>query len=156
MATTSSNLTAGKAMAGQSGNGKFSKRRMAGLVATAALGLTLLAGLAFGPMRPAAHSAASAAAVNLANVDTSGTRIWSGACRAGGSDCLPGGDDTAPALPHARPQGWAGTCRAGGSDCVPEEDFAIPAYSVASPHGWIGTCRAGSSDCIPDEDFMLP
>jgi hypothetical protein len=55
-----------------------------------------------------------------------GARIWTGTCRAGGSDCLPGDDDTAPALPSARPQGWTGTCRAGSSDCLPDEDHLLP------------------------------
>jgi hypothetical protein len=60
------------------------------------------------------HSSAAAPA---------GARAWTGACRAGGSDCLPGDDDVAPALPRALPHGWVGSCRPGGSDCVPDEDL---------------------------------
>ena len=57
MATTSSNLTAGTAIGGQGGNGKGHKGRAAGLVATAALGLGLLAGVVLGR----AHQAAAPA-----------------------------------------------------------------------------------------------
>ena len=44
MATTSSTLVAGKVMPGRGNNGKGSKGRTAGLVATAALGLSLVVG----------------------------------------------------------------------------------------------------------------
>jgi hypothetical protein len=53
MATTSSTLTASKAMSGQGGNGKGYKGRVAGLAATAALGLGLLAGGLLGHGRQA-------------------------------------------------------------------------------------------------------
>jgi hypothetical protein len=53
MATTSSNLTAGKAITEQGGNGKGYKGRAAGLVATAALGLSLLTGGLLGYERQA-------------------------------------------------------------------------------------------------------
>src|SRR5207245_810066 len=68
-------------------------------------------------------------------------RIWTGICRAGGSDCLPGDDDTAPALPHALPQGWTGACRPGGSECLPDEAIVGPAPVVVRPQGWTGSCR---------------
>jgi len=60
MATTSSNLTAGTAIIGQNSNGKGSKARAAGLIATAALGLALLGGLAFGQVQREAQAAATA------------------------------------------------------------------------------------------------
>jgi hypothetical protein len=62
MATTSSNLTAGKAMAGQSGNGNGSGKRVAGALATAVLGLGLLGGMVLGQARPATHPAVSGGA----------------------------------------------------------------------------------------------
>src|SRR5262245_28103827 len=52
MASTSSTLAAGMAFTRQGGNGKGTKGRVAGLVATAALGLSLLSGLAFSQARP--------------------------------------------------------------------------------------------------------
>src|SRR4051812_12027573 len=51
MATTSSNLVAGKVIAGQGGKGKGYKGRAAGLVASAALGLSLLTGVVFSQAR---------------------------------------------------------------------------------------------------------
>lgn len=61
MATTSSNLTAGTAIIGQNSNGKGSKGRVAGLLATAALGLGLLVGATIMPGRQAAAPATSQA-----------------------------------------------------------------------------------------------
>jgi hypothetical protein len=69
-------------------------------------------------------------------------RLWTGTCRAGGSDCLPGDDDYAPALPHALPQGWTGSCRPGGSDCVPDEDVLTGAPAQAGAAS--GTLSGGS------------
>jgi hypothetical protein len=75
MATTSSNLTAGK-VAGRGNESKGSKRRAAGLVATAALGLSLVAGGAFGHGRLAArHDAPPANAIPFAS-DTHVYTMW--------------------------------------------------------------------------------
>ena len=57
MATTSSTLAAGTAMAGRSGNGSGSKRHLAATMAAAALGLSLLVGGLTGQGRPAARPA---------------------------------------------------------------------------------------------------
>src|SRR4051812_22635049 len=51
MAITSSNLTTSTAILGQDDKGKGYKGRMAGLVATAALGLSLLTGVVLGQVR---------------------------------------------------------------------------------------------------------
>jgi hypothetical protein len=59
MATTSGNLTAGAASTAQGGHGTGGKRRAAGLLATAALGLALLGGLAFGQVQREAPAAAA-------------------------------------------------------------------------------------------------
>src|SRR4051812_35364278 len=61
MATTSGNLTAGTAIMARGSNGK-NKGRGAGLVATAALGLALLTGLALRQARQEAQPAAAPAA----------------------------------------------------------------------------------------------
>ena len=61
MATTSSNLTAGAASGGRDGNGQGRTGRAAGLIATAALGLSLLTGVAFNQLhRPAPTTPAAA------------------------------------------------------------------------------------------------
>jgi hypothetical protein len=60
MTTTSSNLTAGTAITAQGSNGKISKGRAAGLVAIAALGLSLLAGMALSQARPVGQPMAPA------------------------------------------------------------------------------------------------
>ncbi len=70
MATQSSNLTAGTAIIGQNSNRKGSKGRAAGLVATAALGLALLGGLAFGQVQREAQAAATAMRSAPIPVDT--------------------------------------------------------------------------------------
>ncbi len=59
MATTSSNLTADTASSGQDNNGQGGKGRATGLLATAALGLALLGGLAFGQVQREAQAAAT-------------------------------------------------------------------------------------------------
>jgi hypothetical protein len=131
--------------AGQRG-GWGLRRRVAGLATTATVGLALLAGVVLGQTDVAARATASAALAP-------GAHIWTGTCRAGSSDCLPGDDDTVPGLPHAQARGWTGACRPGGSDCTLDEEIVVPA-PVAAPHGWTGSCRPGGSDCVPDEDIL--
>jgi hypothetical protein len=108
MATTSSNLTAGAAITAQGGNGQGGKRRAVGLVATAALGLSLLAGVAFG----SGPAAATRRADSSAGTAVTRPQVWGGACRAGGGVCIPDEDfaaqpqvaaaDTALKLPELR------------------------------------------------------
>jgi hypothetical protein len=57
MATTSNTPVAGQAVAEQGDGGKHRGRRTAGVVAAAALGLSLLAGVILGQGRPAATQA---------------------------------------------------------------------------------------------------
>lgn len=92
MATTSSNLTAGAAITAQGGNGKGGKRRAAGLVTTAALGLSLLAGVAFG-IGPAAETRRADSSAGTA---ATRAQVWGGACRPGGGVCIPDEDYAAP------------------------------------------------------------
>lgn len=77
MATTSSTLAAGTAIAGQGGTGKWGKGRVGGLVATAALGVSLLAGGVIGHARraaaPAAPQVSVSASANTRPVDASTT-----------------------------------------------------------------------------------
>ena len=77
MATTSSILASGKAMAaGRGGDGKGSKGRAAGLVATAALGLSLVAGGLLSQGRPAAESAQSPTGADPFAGDTHVATVW--------------------------------------------------------------------------------
>lgn len=155
MAITSGNLVAGKAINGSGkrgdDNGRFN------LKAKLALGMAILGcagALAFGGLRATSETPSQAAAAPVA---VSRAQIWTGTCRAGGSDCLPGDDDTAPALARTMPHGWTGTCRAGSGDCLPEEDLPLAGPVAASrAQIWTGTCRAGGSDCLPgDDDIAL-
>jgi hypothetical protein len=66
MATTSNTPVAGQAVAEQGDGGKHRGRRIAGVVAAAALGLSLLAGVILGQGRPAATQAPSNSAVAAA------------------------------------------------------------------------------------------
>ena len=76
MATTSSNLAASNPIAGRRGNGKGNKGRAAGLIATAALGLSLVAGGAFGhEWLVAQHDAPSANAIPFAS-DAHDYTMW--------------------------------------------------------------------------------
>ena len=68
MATTSSNLTAGKAIAGQAGDGRGYTGRAAGLAAAAALGVALLTGMIVSQARQAAPPTAGPAA-SIAQAD---------------------------------------------------------------------------------------
>ena len=122
MVTTSGNLVAGEAINGRGGDGNG----RSGLKAKLALGVALLGcagALAFGGLR--ATSEAPSQAATGAGAASSTYRVWAGTCRAGGSDCLPGDDDTAPGVARTMPRAWTGTCRAGGSDCLPDEDLAF-------------------------------
>ena len=132
MATTSSNLVAGKALAGQGGNRHNGR---GGLKAKVALGMAALGcagALAFGGLRPERSAPAQppVAAPVAAEVNTTsdlGTAydpyVINGSQRR-----------YTPAM--SRAQIWTGTCRAGSSDCLPEEDFlASPLAPVAQPTG---------------------
>ncbi len=136
MATTSSNLTAGAATSGgRGGNDTGHKRRAAGLVATAALGLALLTGTIFSEAHQAALPTTPPVAVNPSSDDpavrpadasVAAEYRWDfgGPAVIAPAVSIPAG---APAQATARAQVWTGTCRAGGSECLPDEDYAAPA-----------------------------
>jgi hypothetical protein len=168
MATASGALAPGKAPAGH--GDKHIGRWPAALVA-AALGLALLGGgLALqgrqGETTPAAAPAGVSTSMEYRWDDYAAAPGWpravarpyTGTCRAGSSECLPGEEivpGVMPAAPISVPGPWLSTCRAGSSDCLPDEPIVpgvAPAESVPIPGPWPGTCRAGSVDCLPGDE----
>ncbi len=149
MVTTSGNLAAGTTINGQGGdgNGRIT------LKAKLALGVALLgcAGtLAFGGLR--ATSEAPSQAATGAGAAGSAHQVWTGTCRAGGSDCLPGDDDTAPGVARTLPQVWTGTCRAGGSDCLPDEDLSFATANGVPQPAPLASDRNTTSDLGTEYD----
>jgi hypothetical protein len=147
MATMSSNLVAGKAIGGQGGDGKGRFALRAKLAAGVAI-LGCAGALAFGGLRATSETTSQAAVAPA----VSRAQIWSGTCRAGGSDCLLGNDDTAPGVARTMPHGWLGACRAGSSECLPDEEIlATPSSppvgaSVTDTYRWdFGFLLAGGA-----------
>ena len=154
MARTSGNLTAGNAINRHNGNGKGSRGRAAGLVATAALGLALLAGVVFSQARPAARSTDSQAGNNPVIVDTQFVpdqftyredhRAVTTACVASSAAGVPG-----------EGCGTAGTT-ADTPAFVPDQFTYREDHRSTGGSGvqiWAGTCRPNSIDCLPDDEY---
>src|SRR4051794_18381630 len=134
MATTSSNLTAGTTIMAQGGKSKGTTGRAAGLVATAALGLALLGGLAF---TQAYHAAPSAGAPPSGN--------HSGALAAPGQDWALA-DGTRPGLLALMP----GETTARADQFTYREDrragSVLPAAVLATLD--FGPVECGAAPCV--------
>lgn len=160
MATTSSNLVAGKGITVQSDNGKGKKGRIAGLVASTALGLSLLSGMVasqvgqrtaptMSPLVPIAQTSSTDRQQFFAwNLDfpTGGAASFSPA--ASGDDWAIS-DGTRPGLLEL---GLGESALVGALDLEQQERRQIATGLVV----WSGPCRPGGSDCLPDEEIVVP
>lgn len=142
MATTSRALAPGKPRTGR--GGRHTGQWVAALAAATALVLALVVGNIAIRERQAdvAPGAAPAGAA------TSGEFIWDDYAAAQVWPLTGVASISGP---------WIGACRAGGSECLPDEPIVpgvLPTGPVSIPGPWRGTCRAGGSDCLPDEPIV--